>query len=185
MKISTRKLLGGLMALAVTAGGMAGLASADTIHTSENVEKVPGATGVAAVRLVPGDSGDPVNTCNASEAHPVTVNVASNSTYVDIDAPGSVQVTGCSGATDEQTIGYTVDSDAPVGTVATITASAAAGTADAPNGETAVVTSGTGRDKTSTTVYPTYQSNSFMVTVVAAGGTSNPCDAVSAPAAPT
>ena len=49
----TRKLLAGAAAASLLAG-VAGIAAADTIHTSDDVTKTAGSTGVATIRLVPG-----------------------------------------------------------------------------------------------------------------------------------
>lgn len=136
-------------------------ALADLVRTGGDVEAEPGHTGTASFFLAPNDPADPVPGCNAGAGNTVRINVTSNSAHVTVDAPGFVTVDDC-GEGNAKSIGFTVSGGAPVGHVATITGTAPNGTSGAPNGR--VHTTG---GPSGVTHFPTYQPDSFTVTIVA------------------
>ena len=89
-----------------------------------NVTKEPGQTGSASFYLDP-TNGDGKQGCNATgNGGQVTFSLASSDPSVIANAGPSSPITGC-GSLNARSLTYTVNPDAPVGTVVTLTVSAA------------------------------------------------------------
>ena len=89
-----------------------------------NVTKEPGQTGSASFYLDP-TNGDGKQGCNATgNGGQVTFSLASSNPSVIANAGPSAPVVGC-GSLNARSLTYTVNPDAPVGTVVTLTVSAA------------------------------------------------------------
>ena len=171
----SRKKLSASVGLAVALAMLgSNFAMADVVRAGDDVQKTAGAGGTASFYLSVPDTSDPVGGCNATPSTPVRINVTSNHAKVTIASPGYVQVTDCDTVA---TIAYSVAADAAVDTVATITGSAPDGTSTSSNGR--VHSTGCGKGCTNF-VYPSYEDDSFTVTVVAPA---DPCAGRTAPAA--
>lgn len=127
-----RALGGTLGALTLAMLAWAALALGDTLNVNDvvtggNTTLTPGSTGksdvyIDATKGTP--TGDP-NGCDSTGSSPATVSLKSDQPWLTLDKP-SIQMSGC-GSTAAKQIGYTVAADAPVGAVATISASATGG----------------------------------------------------------
>jgi hypothetical protein len=111
-----------IMAMLVTTLALADNLQGDDLVAGNNASKQPGQTGTAAFFLqATGPDG-----CNADATNPVTVNVSSSQSWLTINTPGNVSLTGC-GSGNTVTIGYSVASNAPVGGVAVVAGTASGG----------------------------------------------------------
>jgi hypothetical protein len=116
----------------VAAGLLAAVALADTlvlndVQTGGDTTLAQGDSGTATffitAQTTPGDA----NGCNATGSSPATVTLTSDQTWLTLSQT-SVTVIGC-GTEAAKTVGYSVAATAPVGGVATITATATGGKA--------------------------------------------------------
>lgn len=110
--------------VAIPAIALADNLQGDDLTTGGNATKAPNSTGTAKFYLVANGSDDPQ--CNVDATRPATVTVSSNQSWLTIDSPGTLQLSGC-GAGNAATIGYSVSSTAPDGGVATVSGVATGG----------------------------------------------------------
>lgn len=124
MKLSLRKAVAAVAAMAVMTGAV-GMAGADTVVLDRtDVTAVPGETVPADIYLVATDPGD-VTGCNADAEHAVTVSFVSNNVAV-ANAPAAIELTGC-GIENAVTVNVDVKTTAADTAVTKITISDAIG----------------------------------------------------------